>query len=364
MFSKSKILSVNSDNLACGHYRIIWPNQTVNLKSKEIEVSTVNFLPTSLHFYKSFSKVKAQRLSSDSELKTLKKIKQISKLKVIYEADDVMFHEDIPNYNVHKEFYKNVRKNILSMMTNFSDEILTSSKALCEYYISKTNKKNISVIPNYVPKFWIDRFFSKKKMLERYLKFKKRPRILFPASASHFDYLNLNNKSDDFTHLIKFISKTVDDFEWVFLTTYPKHLEEFVKAGKIKSFAYSDIYEYPYLLDRIEPNLIVAPLADNIFNNCKSDIKLKEACSLGIPSIMQDLRPYEKAFFNFRTGDELIDLIKLVMRDELDYLNHCENARLFAAENWLENKENIGKHIKCYNKQDLVPELNNTYEIL
>ena len=114
MFSKSKILSVNSDNLACGHYRIIWPNQIVNLKSKEIEVSTVNFLPTSLHFYKSFSKVKAQRLSSDSELKTLKKIKQISKLKVIYEADDVMFHEDIPNYNVHKEFYKNVRKNIFS----------------------------------------------------------------------------------------------------------------------------------------------------------------------------------------------------------------------------------------------------------
>ena len=356
-----KILSVNADRFACGHYRIIWPDQVINSRHENFQINTLEALPTFPSFYEGISKIKVQRPCSSQHIKYfqwLQEIKNKTNLKVIYEVDDIILSEDIPKYNSNKDFFHSQRENIISLMKYFCDEILTPSVILSEYYKDKTGNNNVSVIPNYVPKIWMDRFFSEEKMLDRYTKSKSKPKILFPVSASHFDYKNKNNGLDDFTHITDLITKTVDDFEWIFFTSYPLSLHKLVTEGKIKCYSFQNIYDYPYIIDKIEPNLIVAPLSDSIFNQCKSDIKLKEACSMGIPSIMQDLAPYKKAFLKFKTGSELADLIKLTLKDESSYINYCKEARSFAEDNWLENEENIGKHIACYTKNDSVP-LNN-----
>ena len=70
------------------------------------------------------------------------------------------------------------------------------------------------------------------------------------------------------------------------------------------------MYEYPGLLDSLEPNMLIAPLADNTFNKAKSDLKYIESCCYGLPIACQDLCTYQDAPYKFTTGDEMIDIIK------------------------------------------------------
>ena len=70
---------------------------------------------------------------------------------------------------------------------------------------------------------------------------------------------------------------------------------------------------YPRELWRRNLQCIVAPLQDNTFNRCKSNIKLIEAWSLGIPCIAQDLEPYSKyTDLTFKDPN--------VLQNKLDYL--------------------------------------------
>ena len=87
---------------------------------------------------------------------------------------------------------------------------------------------------------------------------------------------------------------------------------------------------------------------DNAFNRAKSDIKLKECNALGLPNICQDLDPYENAKFKFSTGDEMIDLIKKINKNEGTYAKNCNEAWKQSQSDWLENMENFGKYVEVY----------------
>ena len=360
-----KVISVNEDRYGCGYYRILWPDQIISSENPDIEIRNSQSLVTAPVFYEGVDIVRIQKMAHDSHLQYLKwfekEVKSKNPVRLVYEADDIILSEDMPVYNQTRYWFKDNRDSIIEIMKNFCDEMTVTTKTLADYYKHKTGLDNINVIPNYVPKFWMDRFFSPHKMSERYKKFRRKPRILFTSGASHFDHQNLNGGSDDFSHIIEDVIKTVDDFEWIFLSCCPPKLKEFEKNGKIKVFKFKNIYKYPYFLDSLEPLMIVAPLAKNIFNECKSDIKLKESNALGIPCVLQNLEPYKHAPFKFNTGNEMIDLVKKILKDKSTYIKYCRQAYSSAQKDWLENEENVGKFLKCYMKTDNLPEENNAY---
>jgi hypothetical protein len=135
-----------------------------------------------------------QRQATDSQVlfvKELHKNKQNFGYKLIYEIDDIALRDDIPDYNRCKEAFMDdkIVKNIMEVM-GMVDEITVTCKYMKEYYMEKTGNKNITIIPNYPPKFWIDRFYSKDRIEKNYDKNKKRPRILYAGSGTHIDVLN------------------------------------------------------------------------------------------------------------------------------------------------------------------------------
>ncbi len=258
-----------------------------------------------------------------------------------------MFHEDIPDYNKFKTAFTDpkVRKCGEEIM-QMCDEITVTCEYMKEYYASKTGNKNVTVLPNYIPKFWMDRYYDQKAISRNYDKHRRKPRILYAGSGAHIDVERRVNYKDDFHHVIDAVSKSVHDFQWVFVGAFPLPLQSLVQQGLIEFHEWRGLVEYPHFLSTLNVNAAVAPLADNTFNKCKSDLKYVEACCYGLPIACQDLCTYANAPYKFETGDEMIDQIKYIMKNKTRYMGISQQARNIAESRWME--DNIDKHVELY----------------
>jgi glycosyltransferase involved in cell wall biosynthesis len=285
-------------------------------------------------------------------VKFLKEVQQQIGFRLIYEIDDLVFHEDIPEYNKFKPAFAdpNIRKNIIEIM-NLCDEITVTCPFMKEYYENKTGHKCVTVIPNFPPKFWIGNHYDPKWISDAYDQYKRKPRILYAGSGAHFDVENRVGQDDDFMHVNKIIADTVDEFQWVFLGAYPLPLRHLVQAGKIEFQPWANLYNYGEKIKNLRVNMMVAPLKDNNFNRSKSDLKLIEANAFGIPIACQNLCTYEDAPFKFDSGEEMMEVVRDVLSKKGRYMNISAKARATANNRWLENPENL----QCYNELFTLP---------
>ena len=343
-------LNYYADFSGCGYWRMIWPEQIVNAYQKAIiHGSTV--MVSDEKYYTNVKCVRIQRQATPHQLKFVKYLKDLGQKKgfsLVYEIDDIVFYEDIPKYNKFRGAFEDpeIRKATTEMMA-MADEITVTCDFMKDYYEEKTGNSNITVIPNYPPQFWLDKYDE--SVVERgYNKRKRKPRVLYPGSGAHFDVDNVVNQQDDFGHVVDVVRKTVNKYQWVFVGAFPGKIRDLVRAGKVEFYPWLPLYDYPKLIQKIKPNVMVAPLANNTFNCAKSDLKFIEGCALGVPSICQDMCTYENAFLKFKTGDEMIDQIDHVMKDKGTYMKHVRRGREVIKDRWLENPDNYGKYAELY----------------
>ena len=156
-------------------------------------------------------------------VKFLKELGQKLKFPVIYEIDDICLREDIPDYNKFKFAFDDdkTRQTIIDMMT-LTDEMTVTCKFMRDYYTEKTGHKNITVVPNLLPKFWIGNHYNRKSIENNFRKNVKRPRVLYAGSGAHFDVSNKVQQQDDFYHVLQVIRSTLKDYQWVFLGALPE----------------------------------------------------------------------------------------------------------------------------------------------
>ena len=342
-----RVLQYYADYSGCGFWRMIWPEHLLNaFNHYTVHGSTVMNLDP--RYYIKVQAVRIQRQATSHQLEFVKFLKEVSKqigFRLIYEIDDVVFSEDIPDYNKYKPAFTDpqIRKNCQEIM-NLCDEVTVTCKFMKDYYMEKTGHKNITVIPNFPPKFWLGHFFDEKQISANYDTHKRKPRIFYAGSGAHFDVDNRVNQNDDFAHVVKSIADTVDKYQWVFLGAYPLPLQNLVRSGKIEFHPWSNLYFYGEKIKNLRVNMMIAPLQNNNFNKAKSELKLIEANAFGLPIACQNLCTYEDAEFKFDTGEEMIEVIDDVLSKKGRYMNICNKARTEANKSWLENAENIA----CY----------------
>ena len=342
-----RVLQYYADYSGCGFWRMIWPEHLLNaFNHYTVHGSTVMNLDP--RYYIKVQAVRIQRQATSHQLEFVKFLKEVSKqigFRLIYEIDDIVFSEDIPEYNKYKPAFTDpqIRKNCQEIM-NLCDEVTVTCKFMKDYYMEKTGHKNITVIPNFPPKFWLGHFFDEKQISANYDTHKRKPRIFYAGSGAHFDVDNRVNQNDDFAHVVKSIADTVDKYQWVFLGAYPLPLQNLVRSGKIEFHPWSNLYFYGEKIKNLRVNMMIAPLQNNNFNKAKSELKLIEANAFGLPIACQNLCTYEDAEFKFDTGEEMIEVIDDVLSKKGRYMNICNKARTEANKSWLENAENIA----CY----------------
>jgi glycosyltransferase involved in cell wall biosynthesis len=335
-----RVVQYYADYSGCGYWRMMWPEQLLNAYgSFTVHGSTVMVLDP--RWYQNVKVVRVQRQATAHQLRFVQFLREVSKehnFRIIYEIDDLVFHEDIPDYNKFKTAFidPEIRKNAQAIMS-LCDEITVTCDFMKEYYKEKTGHKCVTVIPNYPPRFWLDRFYDEKKISINYDTHKNKPRILYAGSGAHFDVENRVNHQDDFGHIIKTIYDTCHQFQWVFLGAFPPPIRPLVEQGLVEFHPWVNLYNYGEKIRKLNINMLVAPLQDNNFNKSKSDLKWIEANCFGLPIACQNLCTYKDAPFKFDTGDEMVDVIKDVLSKKGRYMNICAAARKEADKRWMED---------------------------
>lgn len=340
----TKIVTHSADKSGCAHYRMIWPSYVLN-STKEYIISDFKRVVINDEWYRGVDVIRIQRQVSNAQYKLFQHLRRISDkhgIRLVYELDDIPFYEDIPLYNKNRSSYANKehRQNIENMM-NASDEVTVSTKFMKEYFLNKLKTDKITHVPNYIPRFWMDRYYDEEKLKINFSKHKKKPRILYAGSASH--YSMDGSVEDDFTKLVDYVKKTLKDYQWAFFGGLPRPLIPLWKSGHIEFHNYAHVVSYPEVFKSLNVNISIAPLLKNNFNRAKSHIKLTESAAYGIPCICQSgIETYDDlSMYTFDTAAELDDQIKSLTKDSNSYMKACRKSRMICDKFWLEDNIDV-----------------------
>ena len=342
-------LSYLGDVQGCGTIRVMYPFMLLNhVREKELHFNTqyLNQYISDINYYKDYTFVQFQRSATDQHVQLYKHYKSAIqpkfKIPLIYEIDDLLI--DIPEWNYASPYYKNMESNIEWLMSH-ADAIVTSTPRLKEVY-KKFNKK-IEVIPNHLPKFiWQDTYPA-----HEYYDEKNKIKILWAGSQNHFampEIIGNKIKGGDFgKELINYIKKTTDIFDWHLMGAMPAELREI--KSKITFYPWENIFNYPRKIKSIEPDICIAPLTDNVFNSCKSNIKSLEYAAIGAPAVYSDVIPYRAMSLRCKTDVEFIHYIEKLATD-IDFRAKVLKKDRQRVQNQLywEENNNLKKYANTY----------------
>jgi hypothetical protein len=342
------------DYSGCGHWRVLWPEQLINIRGDGCSTSLTSMV-FDPRWYQGLRCIKIQRQASKAQRDFVVFLKSLQKehgFKLIYEVDDVVFEEDIPDYNKFKTAFVGggIRQNCIDII-NMCDEVTVTCKYMKELYQERTGKKEITVVPNFVPNFWLGHLYNRRKNIEAYENNTKRPRVLYTGSGAHYDVDNKVGGKDDFEHVLQLIIDTRHQYQWVFVGAFPPPLLKYVQSREIEFHPWQNLLKYPKLISDLNAQVMIAPLQDNSFNKSKSDIKFVEAAILGIPCLCQDLPTYSTApeSLKFTTAENLKYKLEAILnyKNRKQYKENIELLRDYGVTRLMENDENIGCHIEA-----------------
>jgi len=340
-----RVIYYTADGGGCAFYRMLWPMEYLISTNKAV---CMNMYQMVLHpmFYEGLDAVVLQRQCGDHQVAFVKELKKFQQMlfqkngkafKMIFEIDDIVIRDLIPDYNRCKEAFDNdkIGNNIKEIMP-LMDEFTVVSKTMKKHYKDFLgNYDKITVIPDYIPPTVYDRWYNEETLLKNFEDNKDRPRILYAGSATHFDIANRNGQKDDFSDLLDFIIKNHKKYKFVFLGGFPLKLQSLILSKEIEYHPWVDLFDLPKKMLELKCQVCIAPLANNAFNASKANIKLTEAGALGIPVIAQNLACYEEGFLNFDTISEFEIQLNNVL-DSRFYLNHVRRSRAYAEEYFLD----------------------------
>lgn len=118
------------------------------------------------------------------------------------------------------------------------------------------------------------------------------------------------------------------------------------QLGELETAQYLPVKTYDYKpfvsdLQQIEADIAIAPLADNLFNRCKSPIKFFEYSAMGLPGVYSKLEPYEQVVDEGVDGfladkpNEWEDKISLLIENAFIRNDIARKAQEKVRKNWM-----------------------------
>lgn len=288
-------------------------------------------------------------------VKNYKSLQSKYKYKLISEFDDQLWTiegQGIPEYNS-----SSMRFNIKE-----TDEVCKESLPLFDLCVVSTdylkmklvehfNLKNIEVLHNRIPRYLWNKSRKEKKEIDLI-----KPKVLYSGSPLHYrnpvpprkptpenpsGFSGITELKGDFKYgwiewLIKNIKEEKIDF--VVMGVVPWFLEE-VK-DMIELVGWVDTVSYARTILNINADFQIAPLVNNPFNKCKSNLRYLESCASGsvlLANVFDDNKhspfediPEECKISEFATASEIDekfwklcdkDLYNNILNKNYNYLN-------------------------------------------
>ncbi len=306
------VLAHQADPWGCGNYRIIKPFAAMKEAGLVDGMLSEGLLQVvDLERYNPDSIV-LQRQIGDERLEAMRRIKAFSRAFKVYELDDYL--PNLPMKSVHRE---HMPKDILKSLRRglgFVDRFVVSTQPLAEAFAGLHD--DIRVVENRLPLDWWGGLHGARRRGQK-------PRVGWAGGASHTGDLEL---------LLDVVRELAGEVEWVFFGMCPEKLQPYVK----EVHAGVDIDRYPAALAALNLDLAIAPVEQNLFNECKSNLRLLEYGACGFPVVCSDLVCYQ--------GDLPVTRVKNRFRDWVEAIRMHINDLDAAAAAGDELRRQVMKH--------------------
>ncbi|MBO9854474.1 glycosyltransferase [Xanthomonas phaseoli] len=264
------VIALPADIEGCGHYRVIQPLRALREAGMAEGVLFNGYLEISELARQDPDVVILQRQVGEARLEAMRRMKALSRAFKVYELDDYL--PNLPLKNAHRE---HMPKDILKTLRRglgMVDRFVVSTPALAEAFAGLHS--DIRVAENRLPPHWWEQLPVQAERQGG------KPRIGWAGGASHTGDLEL---------IADVVKELADEVEWVLLGMYPfalrQHIHQFQPGVPID--------QYPAALAALDLDLALAPVEQNLFNECKSNLRLLEYGACGYPVIASDVRCYQ-----------------------------------------------------------------------
>ncbi|WP_194788000.1 glycosyltransferase [Pseudomonas sp. UFMG81] len=263
------VLALPINTTAVGHYRVAQPFSELERAGwiqGRLNYSTPGMLE--LEREKPDVVILQCRYTS-AAINEIERIKRYSNARRIYEIDDYIL--DVPKKNAHG---RNMPSNMREMVTRgigLCDRLVVSTEPLADALRGMID--DIRVVPNMLAApLWGD--------LASQRQTSARPRVGWAGGTSHGGDLEL---------LIDVVKTLADEVDWVFFGMCPEILRPYIK----EFHKGVPMGLYPRKLASLNLDLALAPLEQNLFNDCKSNLRLLEYGACGFPVVCTDTKAYQ-----------------------------------------------------------------------
>jgi hypothetical protein len=344
------ITSFLADSSGCSYIRLMEPLMHLSYHGKGI-VNTSHMMIFSKETFTNSNAVIIQRQGEQHQLEYFKNLKNLQQsilaekgtaFKLIFEVDDLFllsvkgldgkYHHGIPDYNAAKENFKDPNHDSrVKEIINLCDEFIVCSSFMKETYRNTLGYNKITTFPNLISKRWAGNHYNEENVLRNFEKNKKKPRVCWNGSPTHFKITGKVEKQedlyDDFIHVGKSIIETLDKYQWVLFGGCPVYLKKYVDSGQIEFHEWVNIMDFPEKLKSLNVQCTIAPLIANYFSHSKSWQKLLDSWVQGLPCVAQECPPYADARYKFQSGEEMISKIDEVLNGNYSEISKQSRQR-------------------------------------
>lgn len=265
------VLAHPADRYGCGHYRVIQPFKALK-QAGCIEGLLADGLPSVIELQRyAPDTIILQRQIGDERLDAMRRMQQFSSAFKVYELDDYL-----PNLPMKSAYRQAMPRDVLKSLRrglSYVDRLVVSTPALAEALAGL--HEDIRVVGNRLPVSWWAEVRPGQRGVSR------KPRVGWAGGAGH---------TGDLEMIADVVRELAGEVEWVFMGMCPDSLRPYVH----EFHPGVAIEQYPAALAGLNLDLALAPVEQNLFNDCKSNLRLLEYGACGVPVICSDVRCYRE----------------------------------------------------------------------
>ncbi|MFV3380500.1 glycosyltransferase [Pseudomonas sp. NY15354] len=262
------VLALPSSTSAVGHYRVVQPFN---------ELERAGWVQGRID-YSAPGLIDLEREKPDvvvlqcrylpANIRDIEQYKRFSNARRIYELDDYII--DPPKKNDHARNMPGNMRELVGNAIALCDRVVVSTEPLADALSSM--HQDIRVVPNMLAAALWGGLTSQRQT-------SVRPRVGWAGGTSHRGDLEL---------MLEVIKTLANEVDWVFFGMCPNVLLPYVKEFH-PGISFS---LYPRKLASLNLDLALAPLEQNLFNDCKSNLRLLEYGACGFPVVCTDTKAY------------------------------------------------------------------------
>lgn len=271
------ILAHPGDQSGCGYYRIVKPIEALVKNGYATARTELGFVPDHILPHLDPDIVVWQRQNETGQIEAMRHYRaQLPDSFFVYEIDDAL--SSVPDSSYHQPFMSPTVDDRIPLAASHCDAITVTTEGLKEHMERLCPGKPVRIAPNMLSRD--DLAKADKVRANLAPRGDNRFRVGWGGGIGH---------TGDLALIIPVMEELKDEVHWVFIGYKPENIPVGV------SYEYRDAVQpdrYIEALAGLDVDVIVAPLEENHFNFCKSNLRLIESGACQFPVIATPFGPY------------------------------------------------------------------------